>query len=450
MIPIFHSLEYGKGPRHQWCFIDRDGNASIIGDDGSPIQFVKYDPVHERRVDYKMRGIFRPRCGSKCANQDVELNLETPYVKPKDPLILDLDGNGIRTFGGSFHFDHDCNGFNEVSGWIAPGEGILMIDMNGNSILDNGSELIGDYTLLPNGVRAGNGFQALAHYDANGDGKIDVDDPIWSQLRVWQYGEEYVIEPYINGKISSLDETGISAIHLDSEVTTRTDDAGNIEVRSGRFEWKDGRTGIVSEYILRRQPTDNMPTEYVDVPSEIAALPDLNGCGNVYDLRQAMARSSGLKSLVQQFVGAESVRSRGSLMDQILLAWVNVSDPPRPNRVDNYDIGKLIVLESFFARHLVTEVVIIRKDDQVLLREDAIARLDNAYNEIYDFFYADLMAQTHLKGLYDKIAYTWDEGKQEYKLDPSALISTIQESLNTNSEQGKELLSEFTRLCSVK
>ncbi|MGB6066755.1 MAG: hypothetical protein WBG50_18275 [Desulfomonilaceae bacterium] len=103
-----------------------------------------------------------------------------PPPPPLDPLILDLNGNGIQTLGMSagIHFDNDGNGFQELTGWVAQGDGMLMLDKNNNGRLDDGSELFGDFTILPNGTRAANGFQALAYYDANGDGKIDANDPI--------------------------------------------------------------------------------------------------------------------------------------------------------------------------------------------------------------------------------------------------------------------------------
>lgn len=60
-----------------------------------------------------------------------------------DPLVLDLDGNGIQTVGTSsgMHFDGDHNGFKEATGWAAPGDGMLMLDMNGNGRLDDGRRL---------------------------------------------------------------------------------------------------------------------------------------------------------------------------------------------------------------------------------------------------------------------------------------------------------------------
>jgi len=49
--------------------------------------------------------------------------------------------------------------------------------------------------------------------------------------------------------------------------------------------------------------TYTVATEWLDVPEDIAALPDLAGYGNVYDLHQAMVRDTTgeLKGLVEQF-----------------------------------------------------------------------------------------------------------------------------------------------------
>src|SRR5690606_38981086 len=51
--------------------------------------------------------------------------------------------NGIQTVGldAGLHFDHDGDGFKEASGWVAVGDGMLMLDRNGNGYLDTGAEL---------------------------------------------------------------------------------------------------------------------------------------------------------------------------------------------------------------------------------------------------------------------------------------------------------------------
>ncbi|MEW6620494.1 MAG: hypothetical protein AB1422_14355 [bacterium] len=74
------------------------------------------------------------------------------------------------------YFDHDGNGFAEQTGWAGTDDGILVRDINGNGAIDDGKELFGDQTLLGDGTRASNGFQALAELDDNLDGKIDAGD----------------------------------------------------------------------------------------------------------------------------------------------------------------------------------------------------------------------------------------------------------------------------------
>jgi hypothetical protein len=108
--------------------------------------------------------------------------------KTKSPIVFDLDGDGIETtiFGYGTYFDHDANGFAERTSWVGPDDGFLVMERNGNDIIDNGSELFGDHTILSNGKKAANGFQALAELDDNKDGKIDASDAAYAQLRIWR------------------------------------------------------------------------------------------------------------------------------------------------------------------------------------------------------------------------------------------------------------------------
>jgi hypothetical protein len=52
----------------------------------------------------------------------------------KDPLVLDLDGDGIETLGQQAvtYFDHDGNGFAELTGWVQGDDGFLVFDRNGD------------------------------------------------------------------------------------------------------------------------------------------------------------------------------------------------------------------------------------------------------------------------------------------------------------------------------
>lgn len=62
-------------------------------------------------------------------------------------------------------------------------DAFLVRDRDGNGKIDSGRELYGDNTLLTNGRKAANGYQALVEEDSNGDGVIDAN---WNALRLWQ------------------------------------------------------------------------------------------------------------------------------------------------------------------------------------------------------------------------------------------------------------------------
>jgi hypothetical protein len=86
-----------------------------------------------------------------------DLAAATPQPVRVDPLILDLDGDGIETtavnrYGA--HFDLDANGFAESVGWVSSDDGILVRDLNGDGVINDGAELFGDHTLLKNGETA--------------------------------------------------------------------------------------------------------------------------------------------------------------------------------------------------------------------------------------------------------------------------------------------------------
>lgn len=101
-----------------------------------------------------------------------------------DPIILDLDNNGVETtsLSNGVYFDFDSNGFKEKIGWVGGNDGLLVHDINNNGKIDNGSELFGNETILTNGKVAANGFEALKNYDDNMDGAIDSRDSIYSEV----------------------------------------------------------------------------------------------------------------------------------------------------------------------------------------------------------------------------------------------------------------------------
>ncbi|MBQ9618903.1 MAG: hypothetical protein IJR44_00240, partial [Neisseriaceae bacterium] len=142
-----------------------------------------------------------------------------------DPLVLDLDGDGIELISENNYdgvlFDLNGNGIKVATQWVKGDDGLLVLDRNGNGLIDDGSELFGQdtpKTFITDTIT--DGFSALRQLDHNRDGKIDANDADFKNIKVWrdinsdgisQEDELFSLEEL---KITSLDvETGIKNGH---------------------------------------------------------------------------------------------------------------------------------------------------------------------------------------------------------------------------------------------
>ena len=139
------------------------------------------------------------------------------------PLVLDLNANGTTsTFiaQSETYFDMDGDGFKERTSWTESTDGLLALDKNQDNIINNGSELFGNYTKLSNGTLAKNGFEALSQYDLNKDNIIDNKDSIYTHLKVW--GDTNSDGISTTDELKTLQELNISQINLASTKTIFT------------------------------------------------------------------------------------------------------------------------------------------------------------------------------------------------------------------------------------
>ena len=112
-------------------------------------------------------------------------------------------------------FDLLNNGTKQSVGWVSKQDALLALDLNHDGKITSGAELFGNHTLLADGSRAYDGWKALAQYDTNQDGKIDVQDDAFSQLLVWQdaNGNGETDE----GELSTLAQRGITSIQISND-----------------------------------------------------------------------------------------------------------------------------------------------------------------------------------------------------------------------------------------
>ena len=200
---------------------------------------------------------------------------------PSDPIILDLDGDGLETVGlaANIHFDHDGDGVLTKTGWAGKDDALLVWDRNANGAIDTGAELFGDFTVLPNGTLAPNGFAALAALDSNGDGILDASDPAFAELKLWRDSSQDGVSQ--GGEFITLAEAGIVSLNLANTLKNQNLANGNQLSREGSFTRFNGTTGSMGEFKLATDTSSTQFAEQIEVPEVLKSLPNLSGSGNV-------------------------------------------------------------------------------------------------------------------------------------------------------------------------
>lgn len=158
-----------------------------------------------------------------------------------DPLVLDLDGDGIELVKASdstalFNMTGE-EGDKNLTGWVSSDDGILVLDKNGNGQIDGLHEVFSEQF-----GQAGSGIDALATLDTNGDGVFNAEDEAFDQVRVWRdFNGNGVVDA---GELFTLASLGISEINLSANKTDISDESGNLILQKGTFT----RNGAVHNF----------------------------------------------------------------------------------------------------------------------------------------------------------------------------------------------------------
>ena len=158
------------------------------------------------------------------------------------PVVLDLDGDGVEfvSSAAGVRFDYDGDGHAELTAWVGPDDGLLVLDRNGDGRINEGSELV----FAEKGLTDLQGL--AANYDSNGDGQFNGSDAEFSSFGVWRDANgNGVTDP---GELQTLTEAGIVSIGLVSDSRGYVTAEGQVIVRGEALYLRsDGSTARLAD-----------------------------------------------------------------------------------------------------------------------------------------------------------------------------------------------------------
>ena len=396
----------------------------------------------------------------------------------RDPLIIDLDGNGLDTIGidgaNPILFDHDNDGIKTATGWVKPQDGFLVLDRNGNGTIDSGAELFGDSTQLSSGGKASDGFAALKDLDSNTDGKVDAGDSAWGQLRVWRDLNQDGISQA--DELFRLDQIGITSFDVAKRSNSVFLPNGNQVADLGTYTRTDGKTGTlgevgqVADVNLIEDTFTSKFTDHIALTPGVDALPEMNGSGQVRNIQEAASIDSdagrALKAKLTVYANAKTYTEQKNLLQDLIVAWAATSNMATSFVLSNdpnfkggsviqqfahdqaNDFQKIDALEKFNGSNILTKRVttVASGGYSLVLENERLALLDASWNALSSFVYETLLIQTRMKSLLAQFDYVDDStGKH---LDNLKAKNYFESAIATGSIDAVADLIDFNRLVS--
>jgi Ca2+-binding RTX toxin-like protein len=400
----------------------------------------------------------------------------------RDPLVLDLDGDGIETTSTSdgpvILFDHDGDGVKTGTGWVKPDDGWLVLDLNGNGTIDSGRELFGVDTLKSSGQLAKDGFDAIKDLDDNKDGKIDYADSVFANLRIWRDLNQDGISQV--GELTTFGDNGITSIGVNSTAVQVSLGNGNSQTAVGAFIQSNGTAGTTFE---AKGVTANLELlvntfyrqfiNHITLSDQAKALPNLRGSGRVRDLSEAISLSTDLGNWVQLYTQQTTRQGQIEMLDGFIEKWANTADfislkaqadalassgvkltynlAGLTNDTFAYDnfLRKLGVVERFMGftyggtngQARLTLLDSSSANITVSLAAEQIASILLAYENFKKDIYESLLPQTRLSSYFDGLSLAMVDG--QVILDSRSLESAFEQAIAANSRDGIIDLVEF-------
>ena len=343
-----------------------------------------------------------------------------------DPIVLDLDNDGVEltnALTAPVPFDITGDGVLDDLGWVAPDDGLLIRDYNGNGVVDGIGELYGDRLNL--------GFNVLRGEDAaegNGDGLITVADAFWNELYVWQDTNQDGISQA--GEISSLGSLGITEfdLRLDSinQENRWVEDNRIIETTTFTI---NGETQELAEVLFQFRSDDLLDKRGYQGGGDASLLdlPQSVGYGRMLSLQDAMAVDSVLKQLVEDFNASTDYSTLSAQVEDIILQWSGYLGHDKALRGGRFDADKLEFMEELFNTDFLFNVFNGTPNPDPF-DPRSLEQLTQSWNQLLDMFTSRLAVQGPLKDAFPNADYS-------FATDTVTLGSTLTEIMANVAQQ---------------
>ncbi|CAI9399065.1 hypothetical protein ANOBCDAF_00194 [Pleomorphomonas sp. T1.2MG-36] len=153
------------------------------------------------------------------------------------PVLLDLDGDGFdvtRLDQSSVYFDIGGDGYKHRTAWAGAGDGVLMVDADGDGVISNRKEVI----FTDWDPTADSDIEALRQvFDTDKNGVLDASDADWSKFKVM------VTRPDGTTVAKTMAELGIRSIKLTTDETRIALSDGSSIDGVTSYTKTDGSTG---------------------------------------------------------------------------------------------------------------------------------------------------------------------------------------------------------------
>ncbi|XXQ67820.1 calcium-binding protein [Neisseriaceae bacterium B1] len=394
-----------------------------------------------------------------------------------DPITLDLNGDGIQTiaaagFSGSL-FDHNNDGIRTATGWVNAEDGLLVRDLNGNGIIDNGGELFGDNTALADGSKAAHGFVALAQLDSNNDGKVDALDSAFNELKVWIDANSDGISQA--SELRTLMDLDIQSLDVAYKDVNQNLGNGNAIRQLGSYTKTDGSTAQMGDAWFAADKLYSRFTDKIDMTAEQSQAANLSGIGRLRDLNQAAAISGDLANVLKAYSQAQTKQEQLALLDSLVHEWAE-TDSEWGKKAITFDTtftktaNEGIALTPSQAKKLQENALIYLSDEAqaaIDAARDRIAVLDaftgqdssklyymseedalniikitnQTYDNLATNIYQSLLLQTRLQPYMNEIAFKIEDN--QFVLDFAGVQAAFNQVYENNPEKALVDLAEL-------